>query len=74
METVRESKGTRREGMESIAERLSLMEDLYFPRAIQPTAINPSQRKSILLDLLSRDVAVFLGTSLCLSVSVLALF
>ncbi|KAF3448213.1 hypothetical protein FNV43_RR08926 [Rhamnella rubrinervis] len=67
METVGESKGTRMEGMESIAERLSLMEDLYFPRAVQPTAINPSQRKSILLDLLSRDVAVFLeryGTKL----------
>ncbi|EXC26762.1 hypothetical protein L484_023378 [Morus notabilis] len=46
--------------MESIAERLSLMEDLYFPRALQPTAINPSQRKLILTDLLSRDVAVFL--------------
>uniref|UniRef100_A0A803R5J9 CCD97-like C-terminal domain-containing protein n=1 Tax=Cannabis sativa TaxID=3483 RepID=A0A803R5J9_CANSA len=46
--------------MESIADRLSAMDDLYFPRAIQPTAINPSQRKLILLDLLSRDVPVFL--------------
>lgn len=45
------------------------MEDLYFPRAVQPTAVNPPQRKSILLDLLSRDVAVFLGPSLCLSLS-----
>ncbi|KAL5551281.1 hypothetical protein UlMin_001457 [Ulmus minor] len=46
--------------MEGIAERLSVIEDLYFPRALQSTAINPSQRKLLLLDLLSRDAAVFL--------------
>ncbi|POO03103.1 coiled-coil protein [Trema orientale] len=57
---MRTTTAARNEGMESIAERLSGMEDLYFPRAIQATAINPSQRKLILLDLLSRDVPVFL--------------
>lgn len=52
-----------------LSERLSLREDLYFPRALQSTATNPSQRKAILLDLLSRDVAVFLGLSLSLSLN-----
>lgn len=52
----------RGEAMESISERLSSLEDLYFPRALQSNALNPSERKAILLDLLSRDVAVFLGT------------
>lgn len=60
-ESFLEKERERIEAMESIAERLSLMEDLYFPRALQPTAINPSQRKLILTDLLSRDAAVFLG-------------
>ncbi|KAJ0049285.1 hypothetical protein Pint_15741 [Pistacia integerrima] len=49
-----------REVKESISERLSCLDDLYFPRALQSNATTPSQRKSILLDLLSRDAAVFL--------------
>ncbi|KAL8497902.1 hypothetical protein ACS0TY_021302 [Phlomoides rotata] len=49
------------EAKESITERLSLMEDLYFPRKVQPAdTANPSRRKSLLLDLLSTDAAVFL--------------
>lgn len=57
-----------REVKESISERLSCLDDLYFPRALQSNATTPSQRKSILLDLLSRDAAVFLGfcSSLCI--------
>ncbi|KAK1367718.1 coiled-coil domain-containing protein 97 [Heracleum sosnowskyi] len=46
--------------MESISERLSELEDLYFPKAVESSTVNPSQRKSLLLDLLSRDVPVFL--------------
>ncbi|KAM7494011.1 hypothetical protein LguiB_028620 [Lonicera macranthoides] len=46
--------------MESILDRLSKLETLYFPRALQSSAINSAQRKSLLLDLLSRDVPVFL--------------
>ncbi|CAH2046106.1 unnamed protein product [Thlaspi arvense] len=45
---------------EEIATRLSSLDDLYFPRAVQPTAASFDQRKSILLDLLRRDPAVFL--------------
>lgn len=52
------------EAKESIAERLSSLENLYFPRAFHSSAADPSQRKSILLNLLSRDVAVFLGIPL----------
>lgn len=48
------------ESMESITSRLSCLDHLYFPRALQSNAATPSQRKSILLDLLSRDAAVFL--------------
>ncbi|KAH7549705.1 hypothetical protein JRO89_XS13G0069300 [Xanthoceras sorbifolium] len=48
------------ETMESITERLSSLDNLYFPRALQSNASTPSQRKSILLDLLSRDAVVFL--------------
>ncbi|PKI38136.1 hypothetical protein CRG98_041501, partial [Punica granatum] len=48
------------ETKENIAERLSSLENLYFPRALHSSASDPSQRKSIFLDLLSRDVAVFL--------------
>ncbi|KAL0326617.1 UNVERIFIED_CONTAM: hypothetical protein Sangu_1739700 [Sesamum angustifolium] len=49
------------EAKESITERLSLMEDLYFPLKVQPSvAANPSHRKSLLIDLLSTDAAVFL--------------
>ncbi|KAK3023215.1 hypothetical protein RJ639_043327, partial [Escallonia herrerae] len=46
--------------MESISERLSQLENLYFPRALQSPATSPSLRKSILLDLLRRDLPVFL--------------
>lgn len=46
--------------MESITERLSHLENLYFPRAQQSSATLPSQRKSILQDLYSRDLPVFL--------------
>ncbi|KAG8634252.1 hypothetical protein MANES_17G024600v8 [Manihot esculenta] len=53
-------KTVRKEAMESITERLSAMENLYFPRALQSNATHPSNRKSLLLDLLSKDVAVFL--------------
>uniref|UniRef100_A0A1J3GVQ1 Coiled-coil domain-containing protein 97 n=2 Tax=Noccaea caerulescens TaxID=107243 RepID=A0A1J3GVQ1_NOCCA len=52
---------------EEIAARLSSIKDLYFPRAVQSTAASSDQRKSILLDLLRRDPAVFLeryGTQL----------
>ncbi|KAK9094987.1 hypothetical protein Scep_026456 [Stephania cephalantha] len=45
---------------EAMAERLSSLDTLYFPRSFQPSAATPSQRKSILLDLLRRDPAVFL--------------
>ncbi|CAI0458865.1 unnamed protein product [Linum tenue] len=49
-----------KEGMENITERLSSLENLYFPRALQSDAADPSHRKSLLHDLLSRDPAVFL--------------
>ncbi|KAJ4827150.1 hypothetical protein Tsubulata_044530 [Turnera subulata] len=45
---------------ESITERLSSIDDLYFPRASLSSAATPPQRKSLLLDLLSRDASVFL--------------
>ncbi|XP_047322416.1 coiled-coil domain-containing protein 97 [Impatiens glandulifera] len=48
------------QSMESMSERLSNLETLYFPRALQSAATTPSDRKSLLLDLLSRDAAVFL--------------
>nr|KJB25433.1 hypothetical protein B456_004G191100 [Gossypium raimondii] len=48
------------EAMETITERLSALDNLYFPRALQSSASDPSNRKSILHDLLSRDVPVFL--------------
>lgn len=47
---------------EEITARLSSRDNLYFPRAVQLTAASSDQRKSILLDLLRRDPAVFLGT------------
>ncbi|GKU95657.1 hypothetical protein SLEP1_g8988 [Rubroshorea leprosula] len=50
------------EVMKSITEGLSSMEDLYFPRALLSSASHPSQRKSILLDLLFRVVTIFLET------------
>jgi hypothetical protein len=59
----RERQMVSREGMESITERLSWLENLYFPQALQSDVKLPSHRKPILLDLLSRDVALFLGIS-----------
>ncbi|KAF8379167.1 hypothetical protein HHK36_028596 [Tetracentron sinense] len=61
---MQEKKSLSSSAMEGISERLSSLDNLYFPRVIQDTASNPSQRKSILLDLLSRDAAVFLGEEL----------
>ncbi|EEF45045.1 conserved hypothetical protein [Ricinus communis] len=46
--------------MESIARRLSTVENLYFPFSLQSNASSPAQRQSLLLDLLFRDAAVFL--------------
>ncbi|XP_031482242.1 uncharacterized protein LOC116252244 isoform X2 [Nymphaea colorata] len=45
-----------------ICGRLCLLDDLYFPNAIsrQDGPIDPTQRRDILLDLLSSDAAVFL--------------
>ncbi|KAL3619439.1 hypothetical protein CASFOL_037009 [Castilleja foliolosa] len=49
------------EAKESITERLSRIDDLYFPLKEQPSAAaDPSHRKSLLLRLLSTDAAVFL--------------
>jgi hypothetical protein len=62
-----EKSGLSNEAVEGISERLSNLENLYFPRAIQPSASSPSQRKSLFLDLLHRDLPVFLeryGTKL----------
>ncbi|MCL7032841.1 hypothetical protein MKW94_020839 [Papaver nudicaule] len=55
--------------MEDITQRLSSLDNLYFPKSIQENSsiTSPSDRKSILIDLLSRDTAVFLeryGTQL----------
>ncbi|CDP08315.1 unnamed protein product [Coffea canephora] len=46
--------------MNNMSARLSKLDNLYFPRAIQPSATTAAQRQSLLLDLLSRDAAVFL--------------
>nr|GMC87255.1 coiled-coil domain-containing protein 97 [Ipomoea batatas] len=46
--------------MDRISDRLSQLDNLYFPRAVQSSAATPSLRKSLLLDLLSRDVPLFL--------------
>ncbi|CAI9095565.1 OLC1v1031549C1 [Oldenlandia corymbosa var. corymbosa] len=48
------------ESMKTLSERLSKLDNLYFPRAVQPSATTSAQRQSILFDLLSRDAAVFL--------------
>ncbi|OIT20806.1 PREDICTED: coiled-coil domain-containing protein 97 [Nicotiana attenuata] len=48
------------QSMEKISDRLSGLDNLYFPRAQQPSASTASQRKSLLLDLLTRDVPLFL--------------
>nr|KYP51481.1 hypothetical protein KK1_026639 [Cajanus cajan] len=62
MEQKKETKTTTmsEEAKERISERLSCLENLYFPRALQSTVTLPSQRKAIFRDLLSRDVALFL--------------
>ncbi|KAL8159302.1 hypothetical protein V2J09_000839 [Rumex salicifolius] len=49
-----------KQAMDSISERLSSMENLYFPRSLQSNPTSASQRKLLLLDLLSRDAPVFL--------------
>ncbi|CAM8880630.1 unnamed protein product [Rhodiola kirilowii] len=55
------TKAVSSEARNSVVERLSDINDLYFPRALQEAAaVSQSQRKTILLDLLSRDPAVFL--------------
>lgn len=63
MEEKTTSLGIGRATMESISERLSEVEDLYFPNKAlnSSTLLLPSQRKALLFDLLSRDVPVFLG-------------
>ncbi|KAJ7952604.1 coiled-coil domain-containing protein 97 [Quillaja saponaria] len=48
------------EAMEKISERLSSLENLYFPQALQSNATYPFQRKAIFLDLLSRYTELFL--------------
>ncbi|CAJ1943211.1 unnamed protein product [Sphenostylis stenocarpa] len=48
------------EAKERISERLSCLENLYFPRALESTVSLPCQRKAIFRDLISRDVALFL--------------
>lgn len=48
------------QSMEKISDRLSGLDNLYFPRAQQSSASTASQRKSLLLDLLTRDVPLFL--------------
>ncbi|CAN1839449.1 Coiled-coil domain-containing protein 97, partial [Linum perenne] len=55
-----QGKVIKEEAMGTITARLSSVENLYFPRSLQPDAADPSHRKSLLLDLLSRDPAVFL--------------
>ncbi|CAH9114120.1 unnamed protein product [Cuscuta europaea] len=46
--------------MDRISGRLSQLDNLYFPIAAKSSAATPSCRKSLLLDLLSRDVPIFL--------------
>lgn len=56
-----------RSTMEVISERLSGVEDLYFPRSTFSSGEAPSDssvRKTALLDLLSRDAPLFLGKKL----------
>ncbi|WOL12964.1 Coiled-coil domain-containing protein [Canna indica] len=49
-----------RSAMEDISERLASLDGLYFPGAMQRAVPDPAQRKSALLDLLSRDAPIFL--------------
>ncbi|VFQ85792.1 unnamed protein product [Cuscuta campestris] len=46
--------------METISDRLSRLENLYFPLAVKSSTATSSCRKSLLLDLLSRDAPLFL--------------
>lgn len=62
-ENVQRDVGVNQEAMEKIADRLSFLDNLYFPRAVLPNASSPSLRKSLLLDLLHRNIPVFLGNS-----------
>ncbi|KAH0662375.1 hypothetical protein KY284_027306 [Solanum tuberosum] len=48
------------QSMEKISDRLSGLDNLYFPRAQQSSASTAFQRKSLLIDLLSRDTPLFL--------------
>ncbi|KAG9155810.1 hypothetical protein Leryth_004065 [Lithospermum erythrorhizon] len=58
--TTSDPKCLSNEFKESISERLSQLDNLYYPRALLPSTTTPSHRKTLLLELLSRDVAVFL--------------
>ncbi|XP_010518687.1 PREDICTED: coiled-coil domain-containing protein 97 [Tarenaya hassleriana] len=53
-------KAVRKEAAEEISERLSSLENLYFPRAVASSTSSASHRKPLLLHLLLRDPAVFL--------------
>ncbi|XP_055832663.1 uncharacterized protein LOC129901491 [Solanum dulcamara] len=54
------AKALSNQSMEKISERLSGLDNLYFPRAQQSSASTAFQRKSLLIDLLSRDTPLFL--------------
>lgn len=47
--------------MEGISGRLASLDGLYFPGAMHREISDSAQRKSALLDLLSRDASIFLG-------------
>ncbi|XP_074565798.1 uncharacterized protein LOC141822254 [Curcuma longa] len=49
-----------RSAMDGISERLASLDGLYFPGAMHRETPDPAQRKSALLDLLSRDASIFL--------------
>ncbi|PKA46131.1 hypothetical protein AXF42_Ash015422 [Apostasia shenzhenica] len=46
--------------MDGISERLATIDGLYFPGGMCGQTLDPSQRRSALLDLLSRDAPIFL--------------
>lgn len=60
MEVKQKKNEVSEEAKEKISERLSNVENLWFPRAQQSTATLPSQRKSIFHSLLTRDPSLFL--------------
>ncbi|KAI7984518.1 putative casein kinase II subunit beta-4 [Camellia lanceoleosa] len=73
-EKTKKKIGLSSEAMEDIAQRLSKLENLYFPRALQPSSSSPSQCKSLLRDLLLEDRVLFLedyvlGTTTLISLS-----